>query len=140
MRHLSFGDHLIDPPANDNPFRVDEKNAHRELGHGCIAAMGKGLKDYSFEALDEGPLDMTNQLPLPPEVEYLCRYWVHHLDYSQSLNAAEINKIYLFLKKNLLLWLQSMSLLGRAPETVSMIDTLTALIMVNIRRRVFRFT
>lgn len=43
MRHLSFRDYLINPPAKDNPFRVDEKNAHRGLGHGCIAIMGKGL-------------------------------------------------------------------------------------------------
>lgn len=72
MRHLSFRDYLTNPPAKENPFRVDEKDAHRRLGHGCIVAMSKGLKDYRFEALDNGPIDLTNRHSFPPEVEYSC--------------------------------------------------------------------
>lgn len=98
---------------------------------------GQRIIDYPFEALDEGPLDIENQHSLPPDVEYSCRYWVHHLNYYQSLNAAEISEIYCLLKENLLRWLQSMSSLGRAPETVPMIDALTALIQVSFRRTLF---
>lgn len=64
---------------------------------------------------------------------------MHHFECSQSLNADEVDKIYLFLKENLLRWLQAMSLLGRAPETAAMIDVLMALMQVNFRRGLFYF-
>ena len=60
---------------------------------------------------------------LAPELQYACRYWVEHLE--QSKNALYYqDRVHTFLRKHLLHWLESMSLIGRMTEAVGMITSL----------------
>ncbi|RJE17206.1 hypothetical protein PHISCL_10457, partial [Aspergillus sclerotialis] len=60
---------------------------------------------------------------LPPELQYSCRYWIHHLEQSQTL-SSEIKEVRLFLQKHFLHWVEAMSLLGLVSEVVGMLDLL----------------
>jgi hypothetical protein len=67
---------------------------------------------------------------LPPEVQYSCRYWIHHLEQSQVL-PSEIEEVLLFLRKHFLHWVEAMSLLGLISEVVGMLDILRTVIPVS---------
>ena len=60
---------------------------------------------------------------LPPELQYSCRYWLHHLELSQAL-SSELQNVRLFLQKHFLHWVEAMSLLGLISEVVGMLDLL----------------
>ncbi|KAI1832152.1 hypothetical protein CBS147337_6832 [Penicillium roqueforti] len=64
---------------------------------------------------------------LPLELEYSCRYWIHHLEQSQAL-PSDIEDVRLFLQKHFLHWVEAMSLLGLISEVVGMLDLLHTLI------------
>lgn len=68
---------------------------------------------------------------LPPELQYSCRYWIHHLKQSQAL-SSEIEDAQLFLQKHFLHWVEAMSLLGLISEVVGMISLLHEVITVGI--------
>lgn len=69
---------------------------------------------------------------LPPELQYSCHYWIHHLKQSQA-SSSKIEDMRLFLQKHFLHWVEAMSLLGLVLEVVGMLDTLhTVIPVINI--------
>ena len=60
---------------------------------------------------------------LPPEVQYACQYWVHHLKESKH-NIEDDGPVHTFLTNHLLHWLEVLSLLGRLSDGVLLIRTL----------------
>lgn len=66
---------------------------------------------------------------LPPQLQYSCRYWMHHLEQSQA-SSSEIKDVQLFLQKHFLHWVEAMSLLGLISEVVRMLDALRTVIPV----------
>ncbi len=63
---------------------------------------------------------------LRAEVKYACRYWVHHLEHSNS-RVEDDDEVHIFLQRHLLHWLEAMALLQRISESITMITSLLAL-------------
>ena len=63
---------------------------------------------------------------LPPEMRYACRYWVHHLEQSKG-RICDGDSVHTFLQKYFLYWLEAMSLIGEASESICMINNLQLL-------------
>jgi hypothetical protein len=137
LLHISFRDFLLDPQKRGrSPFWIDERETHKRLANKCLQLMSnpKGLRQNMCNLPRPGTLrneidSRTIDESLPPEVRYACRYWVHHLEQSKG-RICDRDPVYAFLQKYFLYWLEAMSLIGEASESIRIIDSLQSLIDV----------
>lgn len=127
--HLSFRDFLVDPAKRTkNEFWIDEAKYHKTLAERCIQVMGQHLKRDICGLKDPGKLrsevdQQTVNAHLPPEVQYACQYWAHHLKESkQSIEGG--GPFHTFLTSYFLHWLEALSLLERLSDGILLIKTL----------------
>lgn len=130
--HLSFREFLV---QSSTKFHVDERRTHRVIANSCLKTMRSRLQKDICHLASPGTqnADIDHQhirQCLPPELQYSCRYWIHHLEQSQTL-TSEIENILLFLQTHFLHWVEAMSLLGLISEVVSMLSLLHTLIRVS---------
>ncbi|KAJ5359769.1 hypothetical protein N7517_008960 [Penicillium concentricum] len=123
--HLSFRDFLI---QSESEFLVDEPNKHKEIALLCLEKMRSDLRKNvcNLEGLATRRADIDPQSlrrHLPPELEYSCRYWIHHLKQS-PVSSSEAEFVLLFLHEHFLHWVEAMSLLGLVSEVVGMLNLL----------------
>jgi NACHT domain len=137
LLHLSFRDFLVDTEKREtNPFWVDEVDAHNKLVTRCLELLstGNNLKEdiCNLRTPERPRSDIDRQtidLHLPSDIQYACQYWVYHLKEGGSI-ISDDDQVYNFLKCHFLHWLESLSLIGRLRQSISMIDNLIAMIEV----------
>lgn len=130
--HLSFRDFLVQPRTE---FYIDEPRKHRDIAKSCLETMRCHLERDICNLASPGTqrADIDHHYIrqyLPPELQYSCRYWIHHFEQSQTL-LSEIEDILLFLQRHFLHWVEAMSLLGLISEVVGMLSLLHTLIQVS---------
>ncbi|ORY67578.1 uncharacterized protein BCR38DRAFT_483193 [Pseudomassariella vexata] len=131
--HLSFRDFLIDPADRGKPqFWVDGKETHAHLASNCLRIMNEvlrrnicGIQEPGTPRSSIDPQMIGENLQL--EVQYACRHWSYHLQQASAL-ISDDNEAYCFLNRHFLHWLEALSLLGRASESVQAIKTLKAVV------------
>lgn len=136
LLHLSFRDWLLDPKKKwKSPFWVDEIEVNRKIVVRCLAIMQGGLQKnicnlpgYGALRKDVNPQSISRHLSA--DLQYACRYWVHHLERSET-HITEGDQVHSFLKEQFLYWLESMSILGIISECVGLINSLSCLVQVS---------
>ncbi|KKZ60779.1 hypothetical protein EMCG_04548 [[Emmonsia] crescens] len=123
--HLSFRDFLV---QSRTKFLVDESKKHKDIALSCLKTMRSCLQRNICNLVSPGTYraDINPQhihQYVPPELQYSCRYWIHHLKQCQT-TSSEIEEMRLFLQKHFLHWVEVMSLLGLVSEVVGMLDLL----------------
>ncbi|EED12684.1 WD-repeat protein, putative [Talaromyces stipitatus ATCC 10500] len=122
--HLSFRDFLINTTSI---FHVNEKETHQKIFLHCLRIMNTGLKQ-NICGLSSNGIQRTNidneviNEHLSTDLQYCCRYWVHHFEHSHSHITRP--RAFDFVKKHFLHWLEALSLMGVISEAVAMIDIL----------------
>lgn len=124
--HASFGDFLFDTHQHwATNFRMERPLVHGRLLEACITAMETCLKrdicglqipGISVAEVDKKILDEK----IPEHVRYACRYWPEHF----KAAGTDTTRIDLFLRRYLLKWLESMSLIKRLSESAHMLRDL----------------
>jgi NACHT domain len=135
--HLSFRDFLVDSEKREtNPFWVDEADTHNKLVTRCLELLSTGdnLKEdiCNLRTPERPRSDIDRQTidsHLPPDIQYACQYWVYHLKEGGSI-ISDDDQVYNFLECHFLHWLESLSLIGRLRQSITMIDNLIAMIEV----------
>jgi hypothetical protein len=138
--HLSFRDFLLDPDTRGMTLLwINENEMHKFLTLRCLKIMDQSLTrnicKLSGDCVQRNKID-TNSFNryLPPELQYACRYWAHHL--LQSPNpVTELNKAFSFLEIHFLHWMEAMSVLGIISEVVGIIKRLQSVIQVSSSER-----
>jgi hypothetical protein len=129
LLHLSFRDFLVDPANRDKtPLWINEKQMHRQMLEKCLRIMGERLRpdvcDIRAPGTPRTVIDHQKiEACLPPELQYCCLYWIYHLNQAE-VHASDGEDVYNFLSRHLLHWLEALSLIGRALESLSLIKTL----------------
>ncbi|KAF5658363.1 G-protein beta WD-40 repeat-containing protein [Fusarium heterosporum] len=128
--HKSFSDFLLsDDSVCHVKYRVEAAEIHALLADRCIQAMTAGLKqdvcdirklDATLDDINSETIDRC----IPPELQYACVYWVHHL---QASGRPLDNRVYSFLSKHFLHWLEAVSLLGQVPYGINAISIINEL-------------
>ncbi|QYT05214.1 WD_REPEATS_REGION domain-containing protein [Trichoderma simmonsii] len=132
--HLSFRDFLIDKENFDiNSFWVNEQETHQMVMVRCLKLLSTdNLRKDICDLRRPGTLRLdieqeTIDTRFPPEMQYACLYWVHHLKESGG-TVRDHDQVYDFLIRHLLHWIEALSLIGRISESVGMLDNLLATI------------
>lgn len=133
LLHLSFREFLIDHKKEKSGFWfwVDEKKTHSMITTRCLERLSTCLKENICSLGYPGILrrDISTEdidRYIPADIQYSCRYWVHHLEQSgrKIFNGDAVD---IFLHEHFLHWLEVLSLLGKTSDCISLIDTLRSL-------------
>lgn len=138
--HLSFRDFLLDPEKRQSPaagqFWVDEKKTHRQLATHCLRVMHEALRTdicgvqwpgTRRTSIESHTIDKN----LRPEVQYACQYWVFHTQQAGD-RVCDGDHIQKFVEQHFLHWLEALSLIKRASESLRSIKMLQSLLQVRI--------
>ncbi|KAL7922389.1 hypothetical protein ACQKWADRAFT_292337 [Trichoderma austrokoningii] len=143
LLHLSFRDFLIDSKKPAGKFWVDEKETHKHLAMHCRRVMSKGLKSDICELKQPGTkraeiiAEHINS-KLPPELQYACLYWVYHTQQAGT-RIDDNGPEYEFLKEHFLHWLEALSFMGRASESLQVLKALQSILIHKKGKRVMDF-
>jgi hypothetical protein len=74
---------------------------------------------------------------LPPEVRYVCLYWIQHLQKSDA-QLCDNDQVHQFLQVHLLHWLEALGWMGKTLEGILAITSLESIALVRIYFRVSR--
>jgi hypothetical protein len=61
---------------------------------------------------------------LPLDVQYVCLYWISHLQQS-DIELCHSGQVHEFLKKHFLHWLEALSLIGKMSEGIHIVTDLS---------------
>ncbi|KAJ5816310.1 NACHT and WD40 domain protein [Penicillium robsamsonii] len=130
--HLSFRDFLLSPETREKTvFWIDEKEMHHRLSKRCFLIcenLRRNICELPSDGTQRENIDrQTINRFLPPELQYACRYWAHHLVLCIDMYTV-VQDVLLFLKRHFLHWVEAMSLLGLTSEVVGIINRLEAVI------------
>ena len=136
LHHPSFRDFLLDKDrCGDLNFWVDEKQVHQTLADNCIRLMATSLQQdicnlgthgVLVTDIDSGRLEHF----LPPEVQYACLYWIHHLQKSGA-QLYDDDQVHQFLQNHLLHWLEALSWVRKLSEGIYAIMSLESIALVS---------
>jgi hypothetical protein len=135
--HLSFSEFLLSDKLRDQPFGVDGPTTHQMLVTRCLELLSRpnGLREnlcnlsYPGQPRREINLTMIDKC-LPPDFQYACRYWVHHVQYSM-VRIHDDDEVHVFLQKHFLHWLEALTLMNRIAEVIGHVGTLQSLVSVS---------
>ena len=124
--HKSFPDFITDPERCVNArFRVCPADHHSELLIGCLQLMNRslernmcGLPDGAMNS-DVNDLQERADKHINHALRYACRLWHKHLvDVDPSHKPKITSVLHRFLEEKFLFWLEVLSVLGAARESV----------------------
>ncbi|KAH6974799.1 vegetative incompatibility protein HET-E-1 [Ilyonectria destructans] len=133
LLHLSFRDFLVDAEkCGKNPFWVDEKYSHGKMAANCLRVMNERLRTDICDVNASGTSRLTLNPQkvdacLPPEVQYACLHWVYHLQHARD-QVSDGGPVCDFLIRHFLHWMEALSLMGRASESLGIINALQSLL------------
>ncbi|KAI1821026.1 vegetative incompatibility protein HET-E-1 [Xylaria intraflava] len=133
LLHLSFRDFLLDPEKAEQGsviFWVNEQEIHKQVAESCFRVMDEILRKDICEIKWPGTpnSDIDNRVisdRLAPECQYACLYWVYHVQ--QAGDCISGDQVYRFLQRHFLHWLEALSLIGRASESIRDLRVLKSL-------------
>jgi hypothetical protein len=139
LLHLSFREFLLDTQKRGkSPFWVNEEETHKRLTEKCLQLISSpnGLRQNICNLMRPGTLrsEINSKIihnTLSPEIRYACRYWLYHLQKSKNC-IRDGDLVHDFLQRYFLYWLEAMSLMGEASESIRMIISLQSLTDVRL--------
>ncbi|KAH6981484.1 hypothetical protein EDB80DRAFT_626107, partial [Ilyonectria destructans] len=133
LLHLSFRDFLVDAEKRGkNPFWVDEKYSHGKMAANCLRVMNERLRtdicDMNAPGTSRSTINPKKvDACLPPEVQYACLHWVYHIQHARD-HVSDGGPVRDFLTHHFLHWMEALSLMGRASESLGIIKILQSLL------------
>jgi hypothetical protein len=119
--HASFADYLTDATRSAaEPWSIDPETDHCLLVLGCLQILNSQLK-FNICSLEDSHT-LNAEVPnihdrvatnIPPHLNYCSRFWFNHI--GNRPTDTVLYRMRQFLYKNLLHWLEVLSLLGQVP-------------------------
>ena len=118
--HPSFHDYLSER-CGDEPWSIDLERHNKELALRCIKLLDNELR--------ENICNMTlpylsRKNTLPDAISYACTFWIEHLCLVSDVTNDIIDRMYDFLVKHLLHWMEAMAILNVHDDTIRSIHKL----------------
>ncbi|KAG9014136.1 WD repeat-containing protein 20 [Tulasnella sp. JGI-2019a] len=124
--HTSFVDYLTDFGRCKSSVLVHLSEQHECLANACFQAMQsprRNICDLDPSLLNSEVQDLDQRIRerIPRELQYACVHIAAHVSQT-SADSVDIRRLVIrFAREGLMYWLESLSLLGRAHQGVTMI-------------------
>ena len=129
--HKSFPDFITDPSrCLDVRFYTSPGDLHLELARNCLRIMNGGLKQNILSlpnyALNSEVKDLQTRIDgrISVALQYACKSWHSHFTKTTEGTGNIIPNLRFFLNRNLLTWLEVMSVLGTVRGAVAALEEL----------------
>jgi hypothetical protein len=142
--HQSFRGFLLDPCTREKtPLWVDKEKVNIKLGNYCLSVMRNRLERNTCNLPSHGTQrkDINPQLisdNLPSELQYACRYWIHHTTQSKD-PKLQADDVLAFLQVHFLRWVEVMSIPGLGSEVIAGIDSLKSVLRVSSYQAIYSY-
>jgi len=141
--HASFSDFLLDEKRSGN-LAINTIEAHTRLFQQSLGIMERELRQDMCDL--QLPAQLVSELSpgkvnghLSPQLRYACRYWGDHFDAIDNLREGASTAwlqddgiIHGFLKRQLLFWLEALSLIQELPTAIYTIISLSEMVNVSV--------
>ena len=112
--HPSFRDYLSER-CRDQPWSINLERHNKELALRCIDLLDKELR--------ENICDMTlpylsRKKTLPEAICYACKFWIEHICLVSDVTDDMLERMYDFLDKHLLHWMEALAILKSHDHTI----------------------
>jgi hypothetical protein len=112
--HPSFHDYLSER-CSAKPWSINLKLHNKEIALRCIEFLGKELR--------ENICDMTlpflrQKKALPEAISYACNFWIEHTCLISDVTDDIVNRMYDFLVKHLLHWMEALAIMKSHDHTI----------------------
>ena len=118
--HPSFHDYLSER-CRDQPWSIDLDRHNKELALRCIDLLDKDLRE-NICGMTLPYLRRKNALP--EAISYACKFWIEHICLVSDVTDDILNRVYDFLVKHLLHWMEAMVILNSHDLTIRSIHSL----------------
>jgi hypothetical protein len=118
--HPSFHDYLS-MRCRGEPWSIDLERHNKELALHCINLLDKELQE---NICDMTLPYLTRNNALPDAISYACQFWIEHTYLVSDVTDDILNRVYDFLVKHLLHWMEAMAILNSHDRTTQSIDDL----------------
>lgn len=118
--HPSFEDFITDRArcTRDDWF-IDVSLYRQRLARQCIRFLRANLKRNMCQlTLTKSAIDVKI---LPDDITYSCLFWIEHVCESEDSTGWFLAELHEFLVKHLLHWIETMSLLKKARQTIGLL-------------------
>lgn len=142
LLHPSLRDFLLTKERCQDPrLWVGEKQVHWDLAKSCLQLMSNSLKKDICDLRSPGALaSQVNgsrvDQHIPAELQYACRYWVLHIQRSETC-LHHGDQTHQFLQRHFLHWLEALSLIGKVSDSIRMVNDLESLVVSDLTRCLF---
>lgn len=134
--HLSFGEYLTSQEVQGTPYWVDTAATHTSLWRHCLRLLSgsTGLREnicdlsYPGQCLSEVSSTQIDE-SLQREVQYACRYWVHHV-HASAYRVRDGDDVHVFLQRYFLHWLEALSFMSRLADAIGFVTILQSMLAV----------
>ncbi|KAF9225142.1 hypothetical protein BS17DRAFT_580275 [Gyrodon lividus] len=119
VMHPSFADFITERRrCGRDAWFIDRSAHHLRVARLCIACLGVVLKK------NMGGLKLSMSVvmqELPDDITYPARYWVDHLWNSGACSVQSVaQEIYIFLREHFLHWIEVMTMMKKARQTIGL--------------------
>ena len=134
--HESFRDYLLDHSrCVDVGLAVDHQSGNCYMGEVCIRVLHTQLRENICWLLSPGfTVDEMNLVEveehISPALRYACIFWTRHVC-SAAIKLEDDGSVHHLLKHNSLMWIEAMSLLGKASDVITALADLESLINID---------
>jgi len=120
--HPSFGEFLMTRARSGRDIWFFEASSyHRHLAFRCLDRMDAVLKQNMCNlSLSQDNWDKT----VSEDVSYSCIFWIDHVCVLKANNVSVVRRLRSFVFRHLLHWLETMSILKRSRDTISLLQRL----------------
>ena len=130
--HPSFYDYLS-RRCTDKPWFIDLERHNKELAFHCIELLDKELRENICGM--ELPY-RSQKRTLSEAVSYACKFWTEHTCLISDVTDDIVNRMYAFLDKHLLHWMEALAILDSHDHTIRSIHNLMEWLRVCLPIRV----
>ncbi|KAH0837748.1 quinon protein alcohol dehydrogenase-like superfamily [Lanmaoa asiatica] len=119
VMHPSFEDFITERRrCGSDAWFIDRPTHHLRVARLCIARLGETLKK-NICGLKLSALSREEELP--EDIAYPARYWVDHLCSSDARSEESVvEDIYSFLRSHFLHWIEVMTVMRKARQTIGL--------------------
>ena len=129
--HKSFPDFITNSSRCTNTrFCISPGHLHLELLTNCLRVMNNGLEqnllslpDYALNS-EVKDLQMRIDTHISTALQYACQSWHNHLIKTEEDIRYIVSSLHVFLEEKFLAWLEVVSVLGAARQTVVALEQL----------------
>ncbi|KAJ5683401.1 Vegetative incompatibility protein HET-E-1 [Penicillium macrosclerotiorum] len=131
--HLSFRDFLLDSDKlHGSRFSISEEETHGKIAMKCLNLLSSHLQEDICDLKMPGTQIVNIPIPLinsciSADIRYACLHWVYHI-VEGKMHLTDTHPVYAFLKKHFLHWLEVLSLLRKASDSIAMMRNLQDLL------------